>query len=324
MKALIHYFMIAFVITIIACNKSKNDDSSVPIAAAPDNYSSMQDFYNVNGVRIQTFNIDGTTGGNFTTPQGTKVTIPPNAFVTLSNASVTGSVKIEFKDVYKKSDMLLSQISTATFYGTPLKSGGMFFIKASQSNVAVKLATNKSITVEQPFAAVGAVEDSAMKPFAKNDSAQWMGNGSIWGLSYVDSLKVSTSNYVFSLYQFQSPEDSGSWSNSDNGAFFSAFPQTVLTLYPNDNPDTFQTDVFLVFKNENSMVHVYRYYLPPAKFPYSYAPLGLQCIVVAIGVRDSALYSSFTPITISTNQSLYFTLTKTTTQDFKDQLKALN
>ena len=86
------------------------------------------DFFEKNGVQMQTHTIDATAGGTFTSPQGTVVTIPANAFVTGGGAPITGNVNIEFKDIYKKSDMLLSNMSTQTATG-PLKSAGEFFIK---------------------------------------------------------------------------------------------------------------------------------------------------------------------------------------------------
>jgi len=102
-------------------------------------------------------------------------------------------------------------------------------------------------------------------------------------------------------------------------------PQTTLSLRPTDNADSFHTDVFLVFKTINSMVHVYRgYNLTFQEFPYNYAPVGLACTVVAIGIKNGVLYSSFTPITISNNQIVNFTLSSTTTDAFIAQLKSLN
>lgn len=70
------------------------------------------------------------------------------------------------------------------------------------------------------------------------------------------------------------------------------------------------------------MVHVYNDV--GNAFPYNYAPVGLPCTVVAIGVKDGKVYSSFTPITISANQTVSFSMSETTTADFKSQLAALN
>ena len=70
------------------------------------------------------------------------------------------------------------------------------------------------------------------------------------------------------------------------------------------------------------MVHVYNY--GTNTFPYLYAPQGLQCTVVAVGVKGGTVYSSFTPITITSNQTVNFSMTATTTAAFESALTALN
>jgi hypothetical protein len=70
------------------------------------------------------------------------------------------------------------------------------------------------------------------------------------------------------------------------------------------------------------MVHVY--YDSYSGFPYNYAPQGLPCTLVALGVKNGTLYSSFVPITITANETVSFTLSKTNTNEFKNQLKALD
>ncbi|MBI3502499.1 MAG: hypothetical protein HY063_11975 [Bacteroidetes bacterium] len=315
MKTSCKLICLAAIAAAASCKKKDTPPSNS--TTTTENYSSVNDFFVKNGVAMQTYTVSGTTGGSFTSPQGTVVTIPANAFVTQSNAPVTGNVTIQFKDLYKKSDMLLSNMPTMMAYGAPLKSGGEFFIKASANNSAVVLAPGKKITAAQPVALTG-ILDSAMQPFVQQKDSS--GTYS-WGLTSADSINYVASNYLFSLYQFNVPVDSGSWSNSDNSSYFSSYPQTTLTLQPNDNLTTYGTNVFLVFKNISSMVHVYH---NGTNFPYYYAPQGLQCTLVAVGIKSGILYSSFVPITISSNQTVNFSLSQTTTSAFITQLKTLN
>lgn len=305
--------LFATIITISACHK---DDVIAPSTMSnTDNYSSMANFFAKNGVTTQTYTITGSAGGSFTTPQGTVVTIPANAFANNLWQVVAGPVTISFKDLYKKSDMLLSNVPTNTFTGAALKSGGEFFIKATSGNMALNIAS--PLTIKQPLN--GFPLDSNMKVFIKpgNDTVGWIATDS------AGYTEPTLAGYVFSLYQFNSLVDSGSWCNSDNSTYFSAYPQTTLTLKESDNPANYDTYVFLVFKGINSMVHVY---IKDSvnTFPYNYAPLGLQCTVVAVGIKNGTVYSSFTPITISTNETVTFSMSATTTASFKSQLNALN
>jgi hypothetical protein len=314
--------IIAIITILFGCEKKATPQPS-PSPSSPsgnsDSYSSMADFFAKNGVAMQSYTINAGTGGSFTTPQGTVVTIPANAFMNGSYHLITGNVTINFKDIYKKSDMLLSNMPTNMVNGAPLKSAGEFFIKAVHGNDTVQLT--QKITIKQPFNSLPA--DTMMKPFVQNNGVFIAGQGWVPADTLATvSRDLSLSDYVFSLYSLQSPVDSGTWCNSDNSYFFSAFPQTSLTLQETDSVSKYNTYVFLVFKGLNSMVHVYNG--SGNTFPYAYAPQGLDCTVVAVGVKGGTVYSSFTPITIGSNQTVNFSMSATTTADFEAALAALN
>ena len=301
----------AIILMIAGCKKDTSN---------PDNYATTNAFFAVNGVTTQHYTVDAVAGGSFTTPQGTVVTIAPNSFQTQAFVPVTGSVDIDFKDIYKKSDMLMSFVPTITYYGAPIKSGGEFYIKASQGGSALVLTGLKPILVAQPLN--GKAVDTVMRPMVRvQDTIGHGQTGLIWAINGTDTVRNSPSGYVFSLYTFANPPDSGSWCNSDNPYYFSAYTQGTLTLTETDTAQ-YGTAVFLVFSGINSMVHVYNG--TGSTFPYNYAPIGLQCTVVAVGTKGGKLYSSFTPITISNNQTVNFSLSPTTTDAFKSSLQQLD
>jgi hypothetical protein len=317
MKRLLNLASLATLALVATMSSCKKDTVETP-APTPGGYNSLAEFYSANRPAMMTYTVSGTSGGSFTTPQGTTVTIPPNAFVTQSNVPVTGSVTIEFLDVYKKSDMLFCDRPTTMYWGTPIKSAGEFFIKASADGDALLVAAGQQIDVEQPLQAGELIDTGMVALIGVPDSA----GGAAWAPDPNMSLVWNQSGYIFSLYQFGQPADSGSWCNSDNQWFFSAYPQTSLTLHANDDPAEYTTDVFLIFNTINSMIHVYQTNVND--YQYWYAPVGLSCTVVAIGAKDGKLYSSFTPVTISVNQTVNITLTETTEADFKTALEALN
>jgi hypothetical protein len=328
-------FFVIVTITLIECKKTT---TNTPTTNTPttntlttsEGYTSLSDFFTKNGVAMQTYTISGSAGGSFTSPQGTQVTIPANAFVTNGSTPVTGNLIIQFKDIYKKSDMLLSNMPTQTATG-PLKSGGEFFIKVLANDIAVTLANGKNIQVQQPF--MGQVKDTAMAPFVLAAPTGSINANPVWVNNPQDSNTVAVDpdsivdSYVFSLYQYNNSESSGTWCNSDNSSYFAAYSQTNLTINSNIDITGYDISVFLVFTDINSMVHVYHNYAETVNandFPYNYAPVGLKCTVVAIAEKSGNVYSSFTPITISANQTVNFNLTQTTTTAFKTALKALD
>jgi len=294
--------------SLSACKKSKNEP------APSDNYTSLANFYSVNGVPMQTYTVNGTTGGSFTTPQGTVVSIPANCFITPGNNPATGTITISFKDIYKKSDMLLSNMPTNFFNGAPLKSGGEFFIQANLGDSALQIAPGNRISITQLVQA-NQTTDPAMKAMVISlDSLAWY-------LSQQDTVLINDKNYVYNLYQFGIPASAGTWCNSDNSTYFSAYNQTTITM--NGLTNYFGANVFLVFTDVNSMVHVY-YNFSNDNYPYQYAPVGLKCTAVAFSVQNGKLYSSFVPITISDNLDVTFSMSETTSADFKAQLNTLN
>lgn len=314
-----------FIFSLSSCMKDKLYNAG---GGTSDHYASMQDFYAQNEVKPQFFTINAITGGNFTTSQGTTVTIPPYAFLTNTGDTVFTDVTIEFKDIYKKSDMLLSDKHTAdNFFGAPIKSGGEFYIRASMNNQMLFMNVNgiNALIVKQP--APLAEIDLAMNAFIGGGAIGGPFQGPFaWGIDSVPgAVTVDTSTlpgYVFSLYQFSPIQsDSGTWCNSDNSIYFSAYPQSSMVMHQT-NVENYNADVYLVFKTIKCMVHVYKD--GSGDFPYLYAPQGLECTVVTIGEKDGKIYSSLTSITISNNLTVNFTLSETTTADFKAALLALD
>lgn len=314
--------LILLIITVFAsCQKNLQGD----ITTATENYLSPEDFLKKNEAPLQTYHVNGAAGGSFTSPQGTKVTIPAAAFVTLADGTpVINSISIQFRDIYKKSDMLLSRMPTTTAFGQLLKSGGEFYINATANDVPLQIAPGKIILVEQPTELTGGVDEQqafAIPDSVRIDSVVVINNNGGWAPTNWGNVSISPVEYIFSLYQFNAAADSGTWCNSDNPYYFNAYPQTTLTFNPKDDINQYRTEVFLLFKNIASMVHVYA---DGTTYPYYYAPTGLQCTLVAIGVKDGTLYSSFIPITITQNGSVDFTLSATNEDDFIAQLKSLD
>ena len=302
---------VMLLLSLSACKKNKNEP------APSDNYTSLANFYSVNGVPMQTYTVNGTTGGFFTTPQGTLVSIPANCFVTAGNNPATGTITISFKDIYKKSDMLLSNIPTNFFNGAPLKSGGEFFIQAKCGDSSLQIVPGMKISVTQPLKG----QDPDMK------AMRFLNDSAVWFVSPSDTVINSPVGYVFNIYKRGpvNPDTAGSWCNSDNSNYFGSYTQTTLTmdntLMIDNTPQP--SEVFLIFSDINSMVHVY-YNATSNTFPYRYAPIGLKCTAVAISIYNGKLYSSFVPVTISNNLPVHFSMSETTSDEFKAQLNALN
>lgn len=82
--------------------------------------------------------------------QGTIVRIPAGTFVTASGLAVTGKVQVEMKEVFKKSDILLSNLPTISD-GKMLESGGVVYLDAAtMDGEKVVIAPGKAVTIDFP------------------------------------------------------------------------------------------------------------------------------------------------------------------------------
>ncbi|HSY75407.1 MAG TPA: hypothetical protein VK890_01045 [Bacteroidia bacterium] len=330
MKSSIKTTTVLFLLAIGLFTACKKNEPILPAttntSTNTDHYSSLQDFFAKNGVAMQTFTISGTAGGSFTTPQGTKVIVPANCFIDKLGNAVTGNVTIQFKDIYTKSDMLLSNMTTM-YYQTPLKSGGEFFIKAIANGGAVNLNGLSNIKVLQPLN--GWALDNSMIAFDAQ-ARDTMGTMN-WAIDSATSniVKDTLARYMLSVHAFDYPVDSGTWCNTDRS--FSGYTQTSFTAQTTD--DSINSGrlssccVFFLFKGVNSIIYCeYSQYSGTTTiFPYNYAPLGYQCTIVAVEVRKNGqLRCAFVPTTITTNGTVNFNCTPTTTADFITELNTYN
>ncbi len=81
--------------------------------------------------------------------QGTRLFIEKGTFQFADGTPVTDSIKIELKEFYKKSDIILSDLSTES-NGKLLETGGMLNITASSKGQQVEIIGDKRIVVHFP------------------------------------------------------------------------------------------------------------------------------------------------------------------------------
>lgn len=299
---------IAFMI-IVSCSKESINPLALPVTSK---YSTVEDFLTANEVKSQSFIFEGSTGGVFAAEQGTEIFIPAYSFVTESGFPIAGNVTLEFKEIYKKSDMILSAKPTIQWDGRPLKSEGEFFLKATYNGDAVQIAPGASVVVVPNT--FGLPSDPNMEAF----TAQM--NPFSWSPATTASVVDSVSNQLF-IGQLLNPLDSGTWYNCDDVTLFDAYQQTKLSLNQHDAPYLYGTQVFLVFDEINTVLELDN---AGNDFKFDFAPVGLSCMAVALGVKDGILYSSIVPITIAPNQTKTFTMNPVSEEMLTAQLQLLD
>ena len=308
MKKLIYFLTIPVIFALLFVGCKKKEDVPPPVATVVPTYTSIADFFNKNQVASQTFTLNATTGATITGNQGTKITFPSNSFVTSSNQTVTGNVNIELKEIYKKSDMILSNKPTMSF-GNLLKSGGEYYIKVTQNNQELKLAQGSMYSAQMPTDSL----DYNMQVFTGtvNDTTgntNWVPADS--STSYVN-YQTTPMSYILAC-------DSLHWINCDY--FSNVSPMTTVTISIPNNPSPQNTVVYLAFKTK-AIAQLYNY---NSNYLINNMPENYTATIVAFTVSNDKIYSLFKPITIATNMQVNVTLVETTDAEFKTQLIALN
>ncbi len=109
----------------------------------------LNNFYSEIQKPSQEFIIYGERGGIIIGKEGTKLTVPPNAFVDENNSIVKGPIKVSVVEYYKYSDMLAANLTTLS-NGKQLITGGMIKVTASQNGKPVNIKVDKQLELQIP------------------------------------------------------------------------------------------------------------------------------------------------------------------------------
>ena len=150
--------LLATIVVISSCNK--DDNGSLPILNPPTSqeFSALRNDAMQNQTQI--FNATAGIGViNLTSSHGVQITFNGNN-LTKNGNPVTGAIQIKFIEVFDKGTMLVTNESTmgkmVSGDQSVLKSGGEFYIEASQGGV--QLVSTGSIQLIVPASLTGAVD----------------------------------------------------------------------------------------------------------------------------------------------------------------------
>jgi hypothetical protein len=303
-------FFVGVLLFIAGCKKDSDDPINTPITGTPEPvYTSLKDFYDQNGPAIQIYTVSVSSGGTFTTPSGTEVVIPSNAFSFQNGTSATGDITIRFKDLYKRSDMILSGMTTTGVNGLPLSSGGEFYFEAISGDETLKLKNGKRIDVKMPKQQTG-INSTSMRPYVL--TALTNSNG--WNLADTISLSQSVSEYLIGLINYDSDGDSGIWTNCDQPIDTNAFKMVTVIKDPLVNPQFL--DVLYVYQSRNAVGLTW---LDQNQYNF-YSGLD-QLTIVAYGLSNGKLFAWFYDTTVTQSLQVNMELHEMTAQAFKDRLR---
>jgi hypothetical protein len=307
-------------LTFYSCKK--DEDTVVPVLeetttvtnTPTSSTSNLSDIFNQNILDSkQSFTIDAGLAQSISGSKGTYIYIPANSFQDNSNNLVSGNISIELIEIQTKADMILLN-KTTTSNGRLLVSGGELSIKAFQNGEQLILSSSANVSIQMPtnnpvnMSLFSGIEDST-------------GNVN-WDSTGTNATVDSSGNFSFNIYSGTLGNDSLGWINCDY--FYGQSNLTTLSVLVPTNHDETNTAIYLFFNNLYSVAPAWWNTTDDNFQSYqSSLPIGEQLTIVAVSEINGQMYSSFTPITLTTNHTETITMSATTSTAFENDVNNL-
>jgi hypothetical protein len=324
MKTKIRILMMAgffFSMFINGCKKEKND-------AEAEFNAKLLDIISDNQPTKHHLTMSASEGGTII-GANTRFRFSPNAFTDAAGNIVSGNVQLEIQEFYTKAQMILGNKATMSADG-PLDSRGEVYINATQNGQQLNLKPGSAIiqfeatAYNEPmslFTGVvsGDVENIMWTPV---DSSVVFPSFTTSVDTIADTTPVPQvvfidpmANVWDTLYTF--PFTNFGWINCDD---FPAYPKTNMTVNIPSGYTSGNTILYVAFNSIRGVMNAN--YSNNTFMCYS-APIGQQATIVALNYHDGSWYSSFTPITITTNHVQTLSFSPTTIAEYTVQVNTL-
>jgi len=311
------------VITFISCDNGddNNNDLVLPPSAAA--FKSIS----TKGVKkiTQNFTITAGTGVvTLTSAKGVKLNINGDC-LTKEGVAVTGTVDIEYIELFDKGTMLVTNKPTMGVMPDGKKnlliSGGEFFIKATQGGVELKTSCSMNLIV--PTALTDGL-DNAMtlwtgKIDERGELAWEQPKPNADGTGGKGGVQGEGANYYVTFGNF-------GWTNVDR--FYSdPRPKTTILAAAPAGYDNNNSAVYLSYDGEgNNALAKLDTYTPAGLFSehYGQIPIGLKCHVIFVTEDNGQWRYAIKAVTVAANDVYTFTLAETTVGTEAQLIAAIN
>jgi len=262
-----------------------------------------------------------------TSAKGVIITLNGNT-LTKNGSPVTGAIDITFIELFDKGNMLITNKPTmgvmADGKKSLLKSGGEFFIKASQGGV--DLVANGSIQLQVPANLTGTI-DTGMLFWAGDittdpENLAWVNprNAAGTGGQKDGNVDFKQNTYNVSFGNF-------GWTNVDK--FYSdPRPRTTILAEVPTGYDNTNSAIYLSYDGEgtNALAKLDTYNSTTKQFSehYGQIPIGLACHVIFATEDNGNWRYAIKAVTVAAGDVYTFTLGETTVVTEAQMVAAIN
>ena len=308
---------------VVSCTNDDTQKDYLPTAA---NFYAIKE----QGVKNVTQNFTATAGNGLitlTSAKGVVITLNGNA-LTKNGNPVTGAIDITYIELFDKGRMLVTNKPTmgvmANGNHAMLKSGGEFFIKASQGGV--DLATTGGIQLQVPVNLTGTI-DTGMLFWAGDttdaENLAWVRPGTAAGAAGGQkdgNVGFNQNSYNVSFGNF-------GWTNVDR--FYSdPRPKTTILAAVPTGYDNNNSAIYLSYDGEgqNALAKLDTYNSTTKQFSehYGQIPIGLSCHVIFATEDNGQWRYAIKAVTVAANDVYTFTLAETTLGTEAQLVAAIN
>lgn len=239
---------LAFGMIATSCKKEEVVPQPDPVVEPSTNVN--QRFDNFLEDKEQNFSVDANTAMTIYGNEGTSIILSGNNFSDAAGNPLSGNVDIKLVEIYKKSDMVLTNKTTLGEQGAGLSqliSGGEFYIEVTQSGVPVTVPNALEVQTKTTT-----TPDFNMNLFNGNVGT----DGDITWQESIDSVTVDTDSTQGNWFYSFPYGDSIGWINCD---YFwnNPAPQTDVIVNTPSHCDETNTNVYVVFQTENAAANLY-------------------------------------------------------------------
>lgn len=264
---------LAIIIIAAACSKKRLEKKE---ETPKDTYSSMQSFYDKNKQEEQEYVID--TPGNcpLIAKMGTKICVSNDMFMFPDSTDVTYPFILKIVEIYPVKDIILWELPTVAG-GKILESAAQIRVRTFKNNIELVLKPGRKYPMEldtMPNLVNG------MKVYYGFDA----GNIVDWtdDVTSISSITVDTMSAVFKdTFSYKMFVAKMGWVDCAKLSNISS-TTTTITFSASGN-GTENIDIFLVFKNFNSVMQVYN-------LASGQVPVGENVTVIAMALNQNNQY----------------------------------
>lgn len=313
------------VITLVSC--SSNDDISIiddgQAPPTPFMYADLKKLAEELVNRNDVFNAED--GINLTSPKGVNLIIPPNS-LTLDGSPVTGEVVLQYKEIFDRGTMLVTNRTTMGKHPNGDKSllisGGELYVNVTQNGQQLELSNN-----------IIAILPTALTGGGDPDMTLWKGRvDENDNLTWDEIDPVTQEGQVFlegegANQSYYAHFNSFGWTNVDR-FYNDPRPKTTLLVDVPEGYDNLNSAVYLSYDGEgnSALANLDTFNPSTGMFSehYGQIPIGLEMHIIFATEDNGQWRYAIQGVTVVDNAVYTFTLAETSLGTLEQMIAAIN